>query len=162
MFCCGATMVSGAPVFGRVLVLDWEDGPVSGFIECGNCKNTYEFRTVAHDDAYDRRVMALSPVPNSGLNKLIDVLARYLEPRWPTWVPIWAFPSAEAHDEVEAELSRFVKQVRPIAWIVITKTLSAGVDGALRVTNRNRATIEAMLQDRAEYDRWAQLFEEGS
>lgn len=76
----------------RAVAYGWYDGPTSGILECGACARLFRFDTLAElTDAQggdDLRIYRLAPLPAGAIEKAVEVMAPYEEPRWPVWVPL--------------------------------------------------------------------------
>lgn len=48
--------------FSRSIITDYYDGPIEGFTECSECRQTYSFRKLDWDELQDVRIFAFSPI----------------------------------------------------------------------------------------------------
>lgn len=48
--------------FSRMLITNYYDGPIEGFVECHTCGRLYAFRKLAWDEDQDLRIFGLAPL----------------------------------------------------------------------------------------------------
>jgi hypothetical protein len=87
----------------RVIIFDYYDGALGGVMElAGGTSFRFDCTDETHNpDGCDERTYTLRPLPAGSFERLVAVLSEHLQPGWPVWAPIWAFPSAEVQGEVE-------------------------------------------------------------
>lgn len=87
--CC--TSASSADVgisddpFSQVVVLDYYDGPASGFVKCKVCGTEYHFYMLDWDESHLVRIFALARVPAGSMQRLFDVFQA--TPDRHVWIP---------------------------------------------------------------------------
>lgn len=92
----------GASPFDRAIVLGWYDGPTEGLVRCGTCNRVDRFVMLdSVDEDREVRIFSMAPLPADSMDRLEEVLAPFLTPTWPMWVPLWRFPSES--DRIRAD-----------------------------------------------------------
>src|SRR6266566_8294182 len=104
--CCNRLSAGSEWPFGRVLSLDYYDGPTCAVAECRRCRAEYELIMIDWASDYDTgestRVFCLRPLPVGALDAIVEVCPKPPPPDWaqrPYWSPRWEFPSAELRQE---------------------------------------------------------------
>lgn len=113
--------------FGKLLILDWYDGPARGIMICDGCGLSYHFVMLDWNKRHNVRLFGLCALPPRALD---DILAFFGEvPDWPIWMPSTL---RNPSDEVRSALDAFVKPILANAgppWLVVSwedcKTVSA-------------------------------------
>ena len=131
-----AIRVSDEP-FSQMVVLDYYDGPASGFIQCKACGAEYHFYLVDWDQLHNVRIFALAPLPEGSFERLFGVLGAI--PDRPVWIPpLLSRASEEQLDELYANgLQEIIDQAATatlvIAWSARTERTLAmrGVDSSI-------------------------------
>jgi hypothetical protein len=139
---CCKTMSTAAPVavsddpFSPMIVLDYYDGPASGFLKCKACDEEYHFFMLDWDEMHVVRILALAPVPKETFQRLVDLFQAKPDQR--VWIPpVLSRASEETlSDLYERGIQDAIDQAATptivIAWSVkAEKTLAMrGVDSA--------------------------------
>lgn len=73
--------------FGRVLVWDWYDGPISCAACCRICESTYVLEMVDWSEDHPTRAYAARPLPRSAFNRMVQLASAEESSHWPIWVP---------------------------------------------------------------------------
>ena len=101
--CCTA-MFAGRNLpspFGRLVALDYYDGPTSGIAQCRKCARCYSFELAAWDSGQDVRAFAFTNTPAHEFEEIIAACRPLGEPSWPVWVPIFeGEPGVKARNDV--------------------------------------------------------------
>ena len=71
--------------FSPMIVLDYYDGPTSGFLKCKDCGAEYHFYMLDWDDMHEVRIFALAPVPGISFQRLADLFEASPDRR--VWIP---------------------------------------------------------------------------
>jgi hypothetical protein len=71
--------------FSQMVVLDYYDGPASGFLKCKVCGAEYHFFMLDWDQAHVVRIFALAPIPESSFQRLFAIFKA--SPDRPVWIP---------------------------------------------------------------------------
>jgi len=129
----------------RVIAFDYYDGPREGVLQLGEGGEVYRFSLFdvirpapAHPEEEDIWLFALSRLPPQTWDRLIDLLAPYLQPRWPVWVPLWRFPTEAVRKQIDAQIDALLGSAGPVAWRVTTTDLL----GTLQEVRREPAAPE--------------------
>jgi hypothetical protein len=121
-------------LFSQMVVLDYYDGPASGFLQCGICGSEYHFYMLDWDPAQIVRIFALAPVPPSSLERLFGLLKAIPDRR--VWIPpVFSCATEEQLSElydsgIQSIIDRAATPTVVIAWSVKTENTLAvrGVD----------------------------------
>ena len=132
--CC--RLVSDSPsihgvgqMLDHMLVTDYFDGPIAGFLRCDACSSVHFFTTIAWSRNSFVRVIALATVPEDSWFKLISFFGEI--PSGQCWIPpILSRPTEQELDRIEAFLKSITAQAGVttliLAWdITSTKVLAA-------------------------------------
>jgi hypothetical protein len=117
--------------FARVLVLGWYDGPEEGILQCADDGPVFRFSTLYSQfckDDRDVRVYGLFPLPKGSLAKVIEVLSKDAPPKWPTFTPIWQFPSEDDLKVANREVDSVLAESGPLQWIVVGHLSDGPID----------------------------------
>lgn len=111
----------------RLIVFDYYDGPMAGVLESQSGDvYRFEYTEEVHDpDGLDRRTFVLRPLPANALDRLATVIAPYIPPDWPDWLPIWRFPDAATQAAVESQTDVILDEAGPDQWQVTADGLSS-------------------------------------
>lgn len=71
--------------FSPMVVLDYFDGPASGFLKCKGCGAEYHFYMLDWDDLHLVRILALARVPGTSFQRLAELFQA--TPDRPVWIP---------------------------------------------------------------------------
>jgi hypothetical protein len=71
--------------FSQMVVLDYYDGPASGFLKCKVCGAEYHFFMLDWDGLHLVRIFALAPVPEGSFQRLLRLLKANPDRR--VWIP---------------------------------------------------------------------------
>jgi hypothetical protein len=111
------------PIITRVLVLGYYDGATDGVLQCGEGGPVYRFDMIDEErveDGMDSRTYQLRPLPSGSLDRLVEALVPYQPPAWPTWVPIWKFPTEKDQRSVEGIFDAVLDAAGPLEWELTT------------------------------------------
>jgi hypothetical protein len=102
LLCCQELVgITNIPTpFGKVIVLDYHDGPTLGLAQCAECSRAYKFNLVATDedgkfnrDLWDAgtelRIFALAEVALQDFQQCIELISGFQTPIWPLWIIRW-------------------------------------------------------------------------
>jgi hypothetical protein len=95
----------------QVIILDWHDGPLEGFLRTKVPKATWYFKVIAartSSDMPDDRLFLFSEAPGDSLERLTAVLKDDDNPTSPLWVPAWHFEKAETKQRADAVLAEIM------------------------------------------------------
>lgn len=119
MSMAGRVLVGMCPsgiVIQRVLVLDWHDGPVEGFMELETPRQAWHFRLVAsrrERGVPDGRLYLLSESPIDAVGRVEEVLKDVDAPRGLTWIPTWQYGDSKVQERADAALQELMNKVEP-------------------------------------------------
>ncbi len=102
----------------RIIALGFYDGPTNGAIRFADGT---EFRfdlTDESDLGSEGRTFSFAPLPAGSFDRLAATISAHIPPQWPTWVPIWRFPTTEIQRGVEAETDAILAEAGPPLWVV--------------------------------------------
>lgn len=139
--CCKSTSAA-VPVavtddpFAQMVVLDYYDGPASGFLKCKVCGTEHHFYMLDWDEMHVVRIFALAPVPTSSFERLFALLEARPDRR--VWIPpVFSRASeetlADLYDRgIQDVINRAAAPTVVIAWSIrAERTLAMrGVDSA--------------------------------
>jgi hypothetical protein len=123
--CSGLPLYAKEPSpFDRAIALGYYDGPTQGLVRCGHCNRVFRFVTVdsVHEDE-SIRIYSLAPLSNDSWERLVIALLPYMEPIWPMWVPLWAFPSETDRIAVEQIVDELIAQAAGPEIVIATPHL---------------------------------------
>ena len=92
----------------QAIVLDWQDGPVDGFLKFATPLTAWRFQLLGErqeDDDVDSRLYLLSGIPDGKWEKLRESLGEDEGSPGPLWIPTWQFDSNEARDAADRAVS---------------------------------------------------------
>jgi hypothetical protein len=125
--CCKAALPA-IPVifsddpFSPMVVLDYYDGPASGFVECKACKAAFHFYLLDWDEMHVVRIFALAPIPPGAFQSLCELFNAI--PDRNVWIPpVLAHASEEALADmyshgIQNVIDEAAKPTTVIAWSV--------------------------------------------
>jgi len=119
----------GADQFlNHMLVTEYYDGPISGFLRCETCSSVYFFTTVAWSRSSFVRVIALASVPEDSWPRLISFFGQ--TPSGRHWIPtMLSRPSEEELDQIEAFLGSITSEAGAttllLAWDITLSSVLA-------------------------------------
>jgi hypothetical protein len=121
--------------FDQVLVLGWNDGPEEGLIRCGRCLREYHFKILALvDEDQGIRLLGLAPLPVGSIDRVVQALSQYMSPKWPTWLPLWQFPTDSERQEVDSLIDGILAQAAPTTLVITASNPAETIYQAKRVT----------------------------
>lgn len=130
--------------FTRILGLDYCDGPTAGILECGESGVVFKFdlvEEVSNGDEREARIFKLAPLSGAGLVQLASALGQFMSPHWPTWVPIWRFPTPAHQATIEHLTDEILGQAGPVSWVIATDAELQTIIAARRVDQEQAAKI---------------------
>ncbi len=102
----------------RVIALGFYDGLTNGLIQFAD-GTEYRFDESDEPDHHGgARTFDLAPLPAGSFDRAAAVIGAHIPPKWPTWVPIWQFTSADVQRTVEAETDAILSEAGPVSWVV--------------------------------------------
>lgn len=105
----------------RVIAFGYYDGATDGVMDLGGTEYRFDLSDETHNpDGCDERRYDLRPLPPGSFQQVVAIVGEHLEPRWPAWVPIWKFPSAEVRAEVERQVEAVLGQAGEPRWRLTT------------------------------------------
>jgi hypothetical protein len=115
----------------HVIGLGYYDGVTNGVLKTVD-GSVYAFDMTDeryNPDGLDSRTYELASLPPAAFDAIVRLLEPHASPRWPSWVPLWQFPSEEIRAAVEAELDQLLAPADKPTWRVesrnLTETVSA-------------------------------------
>lgn len=137
---CCKSVSAAAPIavvddpFSPMIVLDYYDGPVGGFLKCRTCGAAYHFHMLDWDAARLTRIFALTPISEATYQRVLAVLGAHADRH--VWIPpVLSRASEEAIEGLyQAGIQKVVddagKPSVAVAWSVrAEKTLTTrGID----------------------------------
>ncbi len=115
-------------IIERMLITDYYDGAITGFVQCPVCSATYHFVTLDWSESHLNRVIALSLLPADSLMRIVSFFSE--EPATGKWIPqLLQRASDEDLDRIEAFLSEITRRAEPpsilLAWNIATDEVLA-------------------------------------
>jgi hypothetical protein len=98
----------------RAIVIDWQDGPLEGFLRISDIDCSWYFQIIGErtkSDLSDDRIYVLFQASNDSLERLTEVLPTDGPPTGRLWVPIWRFRDSLAQNRAEEVLARVLDEV---------------------------------------------------
>jgi len=118
----------------KIIALGWYDGPTVGILQCrdGMVFKFHSRGTVLDwgEEGEDLQLYDFFPLPANSLEHVVSVLSPSQSPRWPLWVPEWAFLSEQEHAAVEKTLEEVELSSGHRQWIVASSDLLGEVVAA--------------------------------
>jgi hypothetical protein len=117
-----------AAMVRRMLITEYYDGAVAGFLQCPACSAVYRFVTLDWSQNRFVRVIALSLLPADSMTRMVSFFAEVPPPG--KWVPrMLQRPSDEDLDRIDAFLAEIVARAEPpsivLAWNIDTDEVLA-------------------------------------
>jgi hypothetical protein len=125
--CCRSALttvpvaVSDDP-FSQMIVLDYYDGPASGFLKCRVCGTEYYFYMLDWDEMHVLRIFALAPIPDLSFQRIVALFKAKPDQR--VWIPpVFSRASEETIAEfyeggIQEVINRAANPTVVIAWSV--------------------------------------------
>ena len=116
MSLCCQKLTALCPVpspFKEKIVLNWQDVPLEGIVQCEECSREYYFRDLAEDENSGLIVYGLFDLPAGTLERV----KRLLPPKY----PIWEFDSASVKQAADKAIQKLRDEARELAWVFATK-----------------------------------------
>jgi hypothetical protein len=114
--------------FDKVIVDDYYDGSISGFIQSYSLNTSYYFKLIAWDDEQNRRLFALYDFPSDEFFKLERELAHYGEiPNYPIWVLKWKFDSNSSEKNAELAIKLAMDKKLDIRTLMLTEQINGEI-----------------------------------
>jgi len=115
-------------LLSHMLVTEYYDGAISGFVQCPVCRSVYHFVTLDWTPSHLVRVIALSLLPADSMTRLVSFFSE--APPRGQWIPkILQRATDQDLDRIEAFLSEITAKAEPpslvLAWNVITTEILA-------------------------------------
>ena len=107
----------------RALILGYYDGALDGVLE-SSTGEVFRFELVGEEHEVvlqKQRTYQLRPMPADALDRLVGIIEPYMQPRWPSWFPRWAFPDDATQRDVERRTNIILDEAGPAAWIISTE-----------------------------------------
>ncbi len=73
--------------FGKVLAVDYYDGPTRCLVECRHCNRVFALEMIDWDDDQSARVFSSTPADHDLFDRLVESASHDEQPRWPVWLP---------------------------------------------------------------------------
>ena len=128
--------------FDQVLVLGWYDGPEEGLIRCGRCMRVYHFKFLGFaDEEQGIRLLGLAPVPDDSIDRVVQALSPYMSPRWPTWLPLWQFPTEHERQQVDSLIDGILAQAGTTTLVITASNPAETIYQARRVTAQEASRV---------------------
>lgn len=109
-----AEISPAAITLDRAIVIDWQDGPLEGFLRIKNIDFSWYFQVIGErteSDFPDDRVYVLFQASNDSLERLDEVLPTEGPSPGTLRVPIWRFRDTFAQKRAEDVLSQVLAEV---------------------------------------------------
>lgn len=124
--CC--EVISDA-ILKQMLITDYYDGPLGGFIQCPTCSAVYYFRTLDWSRSHLVRIIVLSLLPTDSMEKLLSFFEE--TPPKSQWIPKRVQRANDRDlDQIEAFIAGIVAQAKPpsiaIAWNIASNEVISG------------------------------------
>ncbi len=104
----------------RVIILDFYDGALGGVMEVAGGGGAYRFECVNVTAEEPHRAFDLRPLPAGSFDRLAGILGEHLDPRWPVWMPVWAFSTDDIREEVERRTDGILELAGEPRWRITT------------------------------------------
>lgn len=96
--------------FAKQVILDSYDGTLNGIVRCDACGTAYDCRIIDWDDKFEKRIFALSPLPEGVFDDVVRLSSRGVEtPKWPIWAPK-RLPNEAEHSDVDEAIESSLNQ----------------------------------------------------
>jgi len=129
--CCKTTpttipaVVSDDP-FSQILVLDYCDGEIGGFLKCRVCDSEYNLFMLDWDDAHLVRIVALAPIADGSFQRLFTIFNARPDQRRVWTPPVWSRASEERLEElyesgIQDVIDHAATPTIVIAWSIKTE-----------------------------------------
>jgi hypothetical protein len=129
----------------RVLILDYYDGAFGGVLQLGEGGPVFKFdcsKEVPNPDGVDERHYDLQPLSSDALDRLERVIGEYIPSTWPTWLPVWTFPTAEIKESVNRKVDDILGCGGPAEWQIATSdTVNFGSLTARRLVRERAVAV---------------------
>jgi hypothetical protein len=109
-------------ILSQVIVLDWYDGPKSGFYNVENSDILFFFELFASYRSHDTDdfLFRLYILPYTSMAKVIHIISPLGLPNRKIWVPIWKFKSSDEQRDIEKQLDTLILNKQPTSLIIRT------------------------------------------
>ena len=100
----------------QLIILDWYDGPRSGFCKMTRPKVRFYFEVIADcylQDDTDDHLFQLSDCPTEKLDAVIEIFAKVGQPQKPSWIP-----SGNMDLEDEKQIETIISELEASSIIV--------------------------------------------
>lgn len=128
----------------RMLVTDYYDGAIGGFLQCPVCLSVYHFITLDWSDNHFVRVIALSLVPADSMAKLASFFGE-VPGNAPLIPQRMRRPSEEELDHIEAFFAAITRDAQPPSIVVAWDVSSSKVLAARKVSNPSPVSFRDLL-----------------
>ena len=128
--------------FDQVLVLGWYDGPEDGLIRCGRCRRVYHFKFLGFvDEEQGIRLLGLAPLPADSIDRVVRALSPYMSPKWPTWMPLWQFPTDSERQAVDSLIDGILAQAGSTTLVITASNPAEKIHQAKRVSAQEATRV---------------------
>jgi len=111
--------------FSKQIILLFFDGTVNSVLQCGSCQKSFLSQIIDWDNAFDRRVFALYPLPRGVFEKVCRLFAYHDQrPNWPNWQP--KGPSDELNEQAMDEVLELVLPATQTPGLIILADRNLG------------------------------------
>ena len=146
---CLDSLFEGESPFDRLIAFEVYDGPIVGVVLCCSGGDAGFFRLLAWDDSQERRVFALSPLPQVQLVALVSALAETQDARWPEWwLGYLDEPTARA--KVADAILEVSSEAGATTHVVVSKNLLSEIEGVTALTGDAERSQYERLSKRSE------------
>jgi hypothetical protein len=123
----------------QVIALEWQDGPIHGFVRFLVPATCWRFQLVAErfeSETIDNRLYLLSEVSLVLWEELVDSLARPTEQNHPVWAPDWCFDTEHERTAADAIVGRLTDAASRGAEVLMRSSDMTRVDELWRLHGR--------------------------
>lgn len=115
----------------RVIALEWQDGPMQGFVQLSAPPSYWRFQLIAErfdSEALDSRLYLLSEVPLNLWEDLVESLHSLGDPNRLVWVPDWRFETDRERDFADSVVARLTEVSLRGAKVIMRSSNMTSVD----------------------------------
>jgi len=129
-------------VFDKVISLSWYDGTTSGVALSSLHSMAFRFDLIDWGPGQELRVFAISALPVSAFELVVELFNRSEATKWPIWHPRW--PNvAQEQEMMSAELNPILAQARSPEFVFATESSFKSIIAAKSLTEAARLMLPA-------------------
>ena len=102
----------------------------------------YHFKFLGFaDEEQGIRLLGLAPLPADSIDRVVRALSPYMSPRWPTWLPLWQFPTDSDRQEIDSLIDGILAQAGPTTLVITASNPAEKIYQAKRVTAQEASRV---------------------